>query len=113
MARATVAASNEIVVTGITGNASVSITGGEYSIDGGAFTAAAGIVTNNQRIRVRVTSSSQYSTTVSATLTIVEVRLSAGPTPMRALARSAQDLMGLSAVVTKVGLADGRTRNPR
>jgi hypothetical protein len=70
MARATVAASNEIVVTGITGNAPVSITGGEYSIDGGAFTAAAGTVANNQRIRVRVTSSSQYSTTVSATLTI-------------------------------------------
>ena len=49
----TVVGSNEITIAGINTNAIVSITGGEYSIDDGAFTAAAGNVANNQRIRVR------------------------------------------------------------
>jgi hypothetical protein len=62
--------SNEITIAGITAAAAVSITGGEYSIDGGAFTASAGTVTNNQRIRIRVSSSAQFSSPVSATLTV-------------------------------------------
>jgi hypothetical protein len=66
----TVVASNEIVVTGITANAPISITGGEYSINGGAFTAAPGSVANNQTIRVRATSSAEPSATVTVTLTI-------------------------------------------
>ena len=62
--------SNEIVISGINSSAPVSITGGEYSIDGGAFTAAAGSVANNQRIRVRLTTSGEFSTSVSAVLTV-------------------------------------------
>jgi len=62
--------SNEITVAGINGPAPISVVGGAYSIDGGAFTATAGTVANGARVRVRVTASISYSTTVSATLTI-------------------------------------------
>jgi len=67
---ASLATSNEIVVSGINTGAAVSITGGEYSINGGAFTAAAGTVTVGQRLRVRLTSSSEFSTQVGAALTV-------------------------------------------
>jgi len=62
--------SNEITVAGVNAPAPISIVGGEYSINGGAFTATAGTVPNGARVRVRVTASINYSTTVSATLTI-------------------------------------------
>jgi len=63
-------ASNEIVISGINASAAVSITGGEYSINGAPFTAAAGTISDGQRIQVRVTGSGQFSTPVSAVLTI-------------------------------------------
>jgi hypothetical protein len=69
-ALSTVVASNEITVAGINASAAVTITGGEYSIDGGAFTSAAGTVANGQKIKVRVTASSQFSTAASAVLTV-------------------------------------------
>ena len=65
-----VVSSNEITVAGIAANAPVTITGGEYSISGGAFTSAAGTVANGQRLQVRVTASSQFSTAVSAVLSV-------------------------------------------
>ena len=63
-------ASNEIVISGINASTTVTITGGEYSINGGAFTTAAGTVSDSQRIQVRVTGSAQFSTPVSAVLTV-------------------------------------------
>jgi hypothetical protein len=69
-ARSAAVTSNEVTISGITAGASITIAGGEYSIDGGAFTAAAGTVTNNQRVRVRVTTSAQFSTGSTATLTV-------------------------------------------
>src|SRR5688500_11579374 len=51
--RSSIVTSNSVVISDINGNAPISITGGEYSIDGGAFTSAAGTVANNQTIRVR------------------------------------------------------------
>jgi hypothetical protein len=68
--RSAAATSGAITITGINQSAAVSITGGEYSIDGAAFTSAAGIISNNQTIRVRVNTSGQFSTVVTATLTI-------------------------------------------
>jgi hypothetical protein len=62
--------SNEVTIAGITAAAAISIAGGEYSVDGGAFTSAAGTVTNNQRIRVRVTTPAQFSSGATATLTV-------------------------------------------
>ena len=64
------ATSDEVVITGISGNAAISITGGEYSINGGAFTSAAGTVSNGQRLQVRVNGAGQFSTPVSAVLTV-------------------------------------------
>jgi hypothetical protein len=62
--------SNSITVSGINTAAPISITGGEYSINGGAYTAAAGTVINGNTVQVRLTSSNSYSTTTNATLTI-------------------------------------------
>jgi hypothetical protein len=66
----TVVSSNEIVIAGINATAAVSITGGEYSINGGAFTSAAGTVSNGQTLTVRVTTAGQFSTPMSAVLTV-------------------------------------------
>ena len=62
--------SNEITVTGINNSAILTISGGEYSIEGGDYTSTATSVNNGQRIRVRQTSSASFSTTTNATLTI-------------------------------------------
>jgi hypothetical protein len=62
--------SNEITVAGINAAAPISVTDGQYSINGGAFTAAAGTVLAGNTVRVRVTSSATVSTAVNATLTI-------------------------------------------
>ena len=62
--------SNVITVTGISADSAISITSGEYSISGGAYTSAAGFVNNLQTVQVRQTSSSSDSTTTNATLTI-------------------------------------------
>jgi hypothetical protein len=62
--------SNPITVTGITTPAVISITGGQYSINGGAFTSAAGTVQPGDQVSVQVTAPSTYGTTTVSTLTI-------------------------------------------
>ncbi len=57
-------------ITGINAATPISVTGGQYSIAGGAFTAVAGTVNNNQSVRVRVTSSATPLTDSTATLTV-------------------------------------------
>jgi hypothetical protein len=59
-----------VVIAGIEAPAPVSISGGSYAIDGGAFTSVAGLVDNGQAIVVRVAAAATPSTTVDATLTI-------------------------------------------
>jgi hypothetical protein len=49
--------SNTITVAGINTAAAVSITGGEYSVNSGAWTPAAGTVENGDAVQVRLTSS--------------------------------------------------------
>ncbi len=66
----TVQTSNAITVSGINSNAPVSIVGGEYSVNGGGFTSAAGSVINGDSVAVRHTSSAAFSTPVDTTLTI-------------------------------------------
>ena len=51
-------------------SAPISITGGQYSINGGTFTSAAGTVQNGDSVRVRVTASSTAYATATAYLTI-------------------------------------------
>jgi hypothetical protein len=66
----TVITSNAITVSGINVPALISVTGGEYSANGGAFTSAAGTVSNGSTVVVRLSSSVNYSTTTAVTLTI-------------------------------------------
>ncbi|MCW8922514.1 MAG: hypothetical protein OQK69_02625, partial [Gammaproteobacteria bacterium] len=61
---------NSIQVSGITGDAPISVTGGEYSIDGGAWTSAPGTVSNLSRVLLRQTSASTGSTQTDTVLTI-------------------------------------------
>lgn len=62
--------SNALTIPGINVATPISIIGGEYAIDGGAFTAATGTVDENQTIRLRVTSADTPETTTTATITI-------------------------------------------
>ncbi|HUP92856.1 MAG TPA: choice-of-anchor U domain-containing protein [Solimonas sp.] len=64
--------SNAITVAGINAAVPVSIQGGEYSVDNGAFTTAAGTVSNGQTVRVRLLTRG-FATTSVATLSIGEV----------------------------------------
>ncbi len=64
------ALSEPITITGINEAAAVSITGGEYSIDGGEFVSASGLVTNGARIVVRQTAADGFLQTTDATLTV-------------------------------------------
>src|SRR5688572_586902 len=62
--------SNTITVAGIDAAATITITGGEYSINGGAWTSSAGSVNNGDTVQVRHTSSAAYSTATNTALTI-------------------------------------------
>ena len=62
--------SNTITVSWIDAAAPIFITGGTYSINDGLFTSANGTVYNGDTVKVRLTSSGSYSTTMNATLTI-------------------------------------------
>jgi hypothetical protein len=66
----TVATSNTITVSGICAPASISISDGTYSINGGLYTSSSGTVSNGNTVTVQQTSSGSYSTTTNATLTI-------------------------------------------
>ena len=66
----TTVTSNTITVTGITKAISISITGGEYSIDSGTYTSSAGTISNNQTVSVRVKSAAASKTLNSAVLNL-------------------------------------------
>ncbi|TQV85888.1 hypothetical protein [Aliikangiella coralliicola] len=70
VALGTLIESAAITVAGISAETAISVTGGEYSIDSGAFTSEDGMVANGQSVVVRQTSSANNSTTTDATLTI-------------------------------------------
>jgi predicted ester cyclase len=62
--------SNAIALSVINAPSAISVNGGQYSINNGAFTSAAGTVNNGNSVRVQLTSSANYATMTSATLTI-------------------------------------------
>jgi hypothetical protein len=62
--------SNAITVAGLNTAAAITVTDGEYQVDGGTWTVSAGTVTNGASVKVRQTSSVSYATTTDATLTI-------------------------------------------
>jgi len=63
--------SNTVTITGLNTGASVSISGNsaQFSINGGAYTTS-GTIYNNQTLRLRMNSSSSYSTAVSTTVNV-------------------------------------------
>ena len=82
------ATSNEIVVAGITTSAAIGITGGQYSVNGGGFTAAAGTVVNGDRVKAQLTAAATGFTTTSAVLSISGVRGAFSVTTISYYARS-------------------------
>lgn len=66
----TLTVSNEITISGINSAASISITGGEYSINNAAFTSATGTINNSDKVKIRLTSASGGSTETTSQLTI-------------------------------------------
>jgi hypothetical protein len=62
--------SNIITVGGINTTTPISVTGGEYAINGGAYTAVAGSVVNGDTVTVRHTSSADEDTDTDTVLTI-------------------------------------------
>ena len=71
--RGSAVSSQPVTIQGINIPANMSIAGGEYSVNGGAFTSAAGTVTNLQSIVVRVTAAASSGGTAQATLTVGSV----------------------------------------
>jgi hypothetical protein len=57
VATSTQITSDPVTITGIDAAADITVTGGEYNINGGAFTSAPGTVVNGDVIRARHTSS--------------------------------------------------------
>jgi hypothetical protein len=62
--------SNTVTIAGINSSAAVTITGGQYSINGAALTNQAATITNGQTISVTGTASSSFSTTTEVNLSI-------------------------------------------
>ncbi|VUD47952.1 Subtilisin BL [Thalassocella blandensis] len=62
--------SEPVTVSGLSGEASISVSNGRYSINSGAMTDAAGVVVNNDVIRVEVQASAEFSTPNSALLSV-------------------------------------------
>jgi uncharacterized delta-60 repeat protein len=70
VATGAVVTSNTVTITGINSAAPISVTGGEYSINGGTFTATASTVMSGNTVQVRHTAASAVGTTVNTTLTV-------------------------------------------
>ena len=73
VALSTIMQSNSIIVSGIANSSAISVTGGAYSIDGGAFVTTAGTINNGQSLTLRQTSSAACATTIVTTITIASL----------------------------------------
>lgn len=62
--------SNAIPLSGLTTVTGISISGGQYKINGGSYTSAPGAVGNGDQITLKLTSSASVSTLTTATLTV-------------------------------------------
>ena len=70
VALSTLVTSNNVSVLGVNAATSISVTGGQYSINNGTFTSLAGTVNNNDLVRVQHTSSGSFSTLTNTVLFI-------------------------------------------
>src|SRR5688500_4309029 len=112
VAAATQIESEPVTVSGINIPAPVSITGGEYSIDGKAYRSNPGTSKVNQQVRIRGLSSSESSGEVSATLTIGGV---SGTFPAKTanftgrVEAEAASLIGGASTVAEAAASKGKT----
>jgi prenyltransferase beta subunit len=65
--------SNSVTISAITVPVPISVTGGTYSINAGAFTSAAGTVKSGDQVVVQATSAASYGVKTSAVLTVSTV----------------------------------------
>ncbi len=72
----TLVTSNTITVSGINASTSISIsgTGAKFSVNNGAYRTTSTTLTNGATVKIQITSSSAYNTTVNAVLTIGGVK---------------------------------------
>ncbi|MCA9368130.1 hypothetical protein KC887_07810 [Candidatus Kaiserbacteria bacterium] len=70
VAVSTLTTSNTVTITGIDTATAISVTGGEMSINSGAFTSSSTTVSVNDTVQLRVTSSASNSTAVAVTLDV-------------------------------------------
>lgn len=70
VATSTEITSDPVTITGIDAAAAITVTGGTYSINGGAFTGDPGTVVNGDSVRARHTSSASASTATNTAVTI-------------------------------------------
>jgi hypothetical protein len=106
----TTVTSNAITVSGINAAAPISVTGGTYGINGGAYTSSASTVTNGSTVTVRLTSSAANGTPTCATLAIGGVTGQFCATTAAAIADTTPDAFGFGAQ-TNVGLIVPLTSN--
>ncbi|WP_305906402.1 multiheme c-type cytochrome [Methylomarinum sp. Ch1-1] len=62
--------SNMITISGINSATAIGISGGEYAVNGAAYTTVGGSVVNGDQVKVRLQSSTDYQTTADATLIV-------------------------------------------
>lgn len=62
--------SNIVTITGVSGSVPISISDGEYRINGGSWTSGIGVINNNNTLQLRRISSSAYETEVLTTVTV-------------------------------------------
>ena len=108
----TAVTSNPITVSGINAAAAISVTGGQYSINGGVYTSIAGTVNNGNTVTVRLTSSASYSTTVNATLTIGGVSDTFAVTTGKAPVAPVASVTSANAVILDVTVTNSITGAP-
>jgi hypothetical protein len=101
VAVSTTQTSNTITISGLNTSTSVSISGGTYSKNGGAYTSSAGTAVNGDTFAVRHTSSGSFSTAVSTTLNVGGVTDTFTSTTLGS--DTAPDAFDLGGPVTDVG----------
>jgi hypothetical protein len=107
--------SNSILVNGNTVPVPISIVSGQYSINGGAFTTAAGMVNPGDSVQVEVMSSASNNTTTSTTLTIADksgtftVTTANGSTPLNPFDYLVVRVLTTNASGTDLDIAAGFT----
>jgi hypothetical protein len=70
VAQNTAVQSNTVTISGINAAAPVSVSGGSYSVNGGAFTSSPSTLANGSTLRAQLTSSGSNNTQVCATVTV-------------------------------------------